>query len=95
MAGGGERPIQPQDYDALDAGATSDTGGDEFPEREQGGIFDFPRGAASGTCLHEIFERLDYARLEPETIARTAADACGPTATTKAGFRQSAPWCRM
>ena len=74
IAGGGERPIQPQDYDALAAGAIPDTGGDEVPEREQGGIFDFPRGAASGTCLHEILERLDYARLEPEAITRTAAE---------------------
>ena len=74
LAGGGERPIQPQDYDAMAAGATSDTGSDEFPEREQDGIFDFPRGAASGTCLHEIFERLDYARLGSESITRTAAE---------------------
>ncbi|MDR3580503.1 MAG: exodeoxyribonuclease V subunit beta [Oryzomonas sp.] len=74
LAGGGERPIQPQDYDALAGGAISDTGGDEVPERELGGIFDFPRGAASGTCLHEIFERLDYARLEPEIITRTTTE---------------------
>jgi exodeoxyribonuclease V beta subunit len=74
LAGGGERPISPQDYDALAASAALDTAGDGALEREQGGIFDFPRGAASGTCLHEIFERLDYARLEPETITRTAAE---------------------
>ena len=74
LACGGDFHIQPQDYDALAAGTTLSTGDGEIPEREQGGIFDFPRGAASGTCLHEIFERLDYARLEPETIARTAAE---------------------
>lgn len=75
LAGGGERQMQPQDHDALAAeGAAPNTVADEVLEREQGGIFDFPRGAASGNCLHEIFERLDYARLEPEVIARTAAE---------------------
>ena len=74
LASGGERHLQPQDYDTLAAGAASDAENDETPEREHGGILDFPRGAASGTCLHEIFERLDYARLEPGAIDRTAAE---------------------
>jgi exodeoxyribonuclease V beta subunit len=74
LAGGGERPVQPQDYDALAESSVSDMGRDGIPERKQGGIFDFPRGAASGTCLHEIFERLNYARLEPETITLIAAE---------------------
>jgi exodeoxyribonuclease V beta subunit len=32
-------------------------------------IFDFPRGAKAGTCLHEIFEILDYTLLSSHTIS--------------------------
>ncbi|GFE60608.1 exodeoxyribonuclease V subunit beta [Geobacter sp. AOG2] len=74
LAGGLERHLQPQDYDTLVVGAATETGNDELLERERGGIFDFPRGAASGTCLHEIFERLDYARMEQADITRAAAE---------------------
>jgi exodeoxyribonuclease V beta subunit len=31
-------------------------------------IFDFPRGAAAGTCLHEILQRLDFAAISEEHI---------------------------
>lgn len=34
-------------------------------------IFDFPRGAKAGVCLHDIFERLDYTRLDSDTITTT------------------------
>ncbi len=39
-------------------------------EQPSGGltIFDFPRGAKAGTCLHEIFELLDYDRLNSAAI---------------------------
>ena len=73
LAGGEERPLPPQDHDTL-AGAAAGADDDGIPAQEQGGIFDFPRGAASGTCLHEIFERLDFARLEPEAVSRIAAE---------------------
>lgn len=35
-------------------------------------IFDFPRGAKAGTCLHEIFELLDYPQLNNDSITITA-----------------------
>ncbi|HAS50454.1 MAG TPA: hypothetical protein DCS21_01350 [Gammaproteobacteria bacterium] len=31
-------------------------------------LFSFPRGARSGTCLHAIFERLDFSRRDPEQL---------------------------
>lgn len=31
-------------------------------------IFDFPRGAKAGICLHEIFEQLDFQQTNPEYI---------------------------
>lgn len=31
-------------------------------------IFDFPRGAKAGTCLHEIFELLDFQQLKSDTV---------------------------
>lgn len=34
-------------------------------------IFDFPRGAKAGTCLHEIFEQLDYSLLDCDAITAT------------------------
>ena len=33
-------------------------------------IFSFPRGARSGTCLHAIFERLDFSRGEREPLEK-------------------------
>ncbi|MGA1874688.1 MAG: exodeoxyribonuclease V subunit beta [bacterium] len=39
----------------------------EAPEREDSlTILQFPRGAKAGTCLHEIFERLDFASQDHE-----------------------------
>ena len=32
------------------------------------GIFDFPRGARAGTCLHAIFERLDFTQSDPARL---------------------------
>lgn len=32
------------------------------------GVFDFPRGARAGSCLHALFERLDFARCERERL---------------------------
>ena len=41
------------------------------PEQSSGAltIFDFPRGAKAGTCLHEIFEQLDFQKLKSGTVA--------------------------
>jgi len=67
---GSERPQQPRDYDAL-SGTTSDAPDVETePSPDARSIFDFPRGAAAGTCLHEIFERLDFAALSTSHVTQ-------------------------
>ena len=48
-----ERP----DYDALEVEATPKPVVEEPPPT---GIFTFPRGANPGTCLHKIFEEIDF-----------------------------------
>ena len=57
IASGKERHQQPHDYDAETA---ADLSGDRSGA-EEFSIFDFPRGAAAGTCLHELFEAIDFA----------------------------------
>ena len=70
IVAGSERAQQPRDYDAL-AIAQPETVTVE-PDYHPDGrtIFDFPRGAAAGTCLHEIFERLDFAALSDTHITQ-------------------------
>ncbi len=55
--------IEQPDHDAL-------TGGEAEPVARQRTIADFPRGAGAGSCLHQIFELLDFTR----------SDAAGRTA---------------
>ncbi|MEA3412411.1 MAG: exodeoxyribonuclease V subunit beta [Pseudomonadota bacterium] len=38
---------------------------DTIIEHESRTIFDFPRGARAGVCLHKIFERLDFSDTDP------------------------------
>ena len=38
------------------------------PIRDEWDIFAFPRGARAGTCLHEIFEHIDFTRTAGEEI---------------------------
>ncbi|WP_373500855.1 PD-(D/E)XK nuclease family protein, partial [Desulfococcus sp.] len=38
------------------------------PARDDRDIFAFPRGARAGTCLHEIFEHLDFLQTRTEAI---------------------------
>jgi exodeoxyribonuclease V beta subunit len=68
MVAGGERHQQPRDYDAVIPADRPDQAA-EPPVGDGGGsIFDFPRGAAAGTCLHELFERLDFARMTEKGV---------------------------
>ncbi len=75
-------------YSALTSGAVHDAGlpDHDFPEDDsrevpaaeaEDGIFAFPRGSGAGTCIHSIFEELDYAspddgRLEEITAVKLA-----------------------
>lgn len=52
-----ERP----DYDSIEKPAPMEPA-------EEGSLFAFPRGTHAGTCLHKIFELLDFTTLEATTI---------------------------
>ncbi|MBC8018474.1 MAG: hypothetical protein H7X83_08155, partial [Verrucomicrobia bacterium] len=72
MVAGSERNLQPRDYDALSS-MPPEALPDGAPDHPDGRtIFDFPRGAAAGTCLHEIFERLDFAALTGSHITQSS-----------------------
>src|SRR5207248_1666855 len=53
----GAEPERP-DYDEADARELS-----AEPDQPAHGMFAFPRGAKAGTCLHYIFEELDFSDL--------------------------------
>ena len=74
LTSGSERSsLQPRDYDALTP-ATADSAADEPAARAATlSIFDFPRGASAGTCLHEILERLDFPALTAEQIEQVSS----------------------
>ena len=59
------------DYDATWGEAVTPAG---LPQRS---IYSFPKGARAGTCLHEIFEHLDFSQHQPsqlhELVSRTLA----------------------
>ncbi len=67
MTAGTGHIFEPHDHDSIPFNTVA-----MQPEPEQPSvgltIFDFPRGAKAGTCLHEIFERLDYPRLDDDSI---------------------------
>ncbi len=41
----------------------------------RGSIFDFPRGARAGRCIHSIFERLDFSGYEREQLEQLTEEA--------------------
>ncbi|MDU0459185.1 MAG: exodeoxyribonuclease V subunit beta [Geobacteraceae bacterium] len=69
LSGAGHN-FQPHDRDNLAASTVTEE--NRLPEQLAGGvsIFDFPRGAKAGTCLHEIFEQLDFCSLNSDHISR-------------------------
>ncbi|QEM68788.1 exodeoxyribonuclease V subunit beta [Geobacter sp. FeAm09] len=75
---GAERHLQPRDYDAVAAhdappAMAEPPAGTDGPPAGFGtdlSIFGFPRGAAAGTCLHELFEQLDFSAVEGESLER-------------------------
>ena len=66
---GGAEPLAAADNDEVQVGSTA-------PLREAAaeGIFAFPRGPGAGSCLHAIFERLDFQEQDPEVIAALVAE---------------------
>lgn len=71
LAAGVERTQQPRDYDALSGSATESPSEDPAPRPAGFSIFDFPRGSAAGTCLHEILERLDFAAISDAQVEQS------------------------
>jgi len=69
------RTIEAPDYDAGDRDALFE---DEAPLAQVGSagarnIFAFPRGAQAGTCLHAIFEQVDFEHVERAALERVVA----------------------
>jgi exodeoxyribonuclease V beta subunit len=60
------RTIEAPDYDAADR--------EPLPESVSGrDIFAFPRGAQAGTCIHAIFEQVDFVQLERRDLERVVS----------------------
>jgi exodeoxyribonuclease V beta subunit len=74
MTSGTEHTFEPHDHDSMPADTTVVQPGPEHPSGELT-IFDFPRGAKAGTCLHEIFEHLDYPRLKSDSVTSIACSS--------------------
>ncbi|HXG29161.1 MAG TPA: exodeoxyribonuclease V subunit beta [Nevskiales bacterium] len=55
------------DHDAGPAPAEEEPGREREPS-----VFTFPRGAKAGTCLHALFERLDFASADAASVAALA-----------------------
>jgi exodeoxyribonuclease V beta subunit len=80
LAAGGDRSLQPHDYDALPKAAQETTPGEMTSRQAEYSIFDFPRGSAAGTFLHEILEHLDFAVItdvQIEQVSRSSLRANG------------------
>lgn len=70
MVAGSDRSPQPRDYDALSIPAQEPPDGESEPLSDILSIFNFPRGAGAGTCLHRIFELLDFSSVTSDHISR-------------------------
>ncbi len=55
-----EQSAELPDYDSVDSAKSS-----QAEESEDKSIFSFPRGAKAGSCIHEIFENVDFAEPDP------------------------------
>ena len=72
LTSGSEPLPQPHDHDAVRPGELLSL---IAPEGDHRSIFDFPRGAAAGSCLHQIFERLDFSGLDHSHIHQVCSAA--------------------
>ena len=62
------------DHDRLPPAARAPEPADENEAPAPDSIFALPRGAAPGTCLHEIFELLEFTESQPGPIRQIVAD---------------------
>ncbi len=78
MTSGAGHVFEPHDHDSTPDSTTLVTAAvPADTEPPSGGltIFDFPRGAKAGNCLHEMFELLDYSELCSDSITVSARSA--------------------
>ncbi len=70
MTSGTAHVFEPHDHDSIPAESATEQA---EPMHSSGGltIFDFPRGAKAGTCLHEIFELIDFQLLNSDAVTTT------------------------
>jgi exodeoxyribonuclease V beta subunit len=62
---------EPADRDSL-----PESEEEEIQEREEAtGIFAFPQGTKAGTCLHALFERLDFMEEDPDLVRTKVGEA--------------------
>jgi exodeoxyribonuclease V beta subunit len=73
IVSGSERTFQPHDHDALPSHAPS-SDFDRMATTDGLSIFDFPRGAEAGACLHELFEHLDFSRASESSLEGSTLD---------------------
>lgn len=71
MTSGSGHIFEPHDHDTIPADSAAVQAD---AEQTAGGlsIFHFPRGAKAGTCLHEIFELLQYPQLTGDSVTAIA-----------------------
>jgi len=67
--------LQPHDHDALPSPAAA-ADFDRTATTDGLSIFDFPRGAEAGACLHELFEHLDFSSAADSSLAVPTTLAC-------------------
>lgn len=72
-AGAGHHAFEPHDHDPLPLEAPP--AAPAAVPTENLTLFDFPRGAQAGTCLHELFELLDFSRLDSGAVSAAAQSA--------------------
>lgn len=72
-SGAGHHTFEPHDHDSLPPEAPPVS--PAAVPSENLTIFDFPRGAQAGTCLHELFELLDFSRLNSGAVSTAAQSA--------------------
>jgi exodeoxyribonuclease V beta subunit len=74
LISGRDRAAEMPDYDRATDGEGLPAGsGLHEPGITALSIFDFPRGAQPGTCLHDVFEHVNFALEDPEDVRRFIA----------------------
>ncbi len=71
-------PLQPHEFHAPERIWTtdeSDLAAESSGKEDFAGFMDFPKGAAAGSCLHMLFENLDFCNRDPQVLEQTTREA--------------------